>query len=221
MKKTIIILILFEIILFSLSNKILAQSKIKGTLTYFFNNYQGNKPDTGAEIFVVDSLKAPDFDYKIYYTFNTAITYRHIYNNSAFIFNDTKEIVAKYENKKKFKSYYDKNFELMKSNEKKMNESYAELVKIGAETEEKFNELDEKNYNNILKITLSNEHTINTIADGTGNYTFRLEPGTYYVILQSKGRQGLSISESQGLLHYYKVRLVEDKIIDISKNFKL
>ena len=90
MKKSTITLLLFGIILFGFSYKTLAQSKVKGTLTYFFNKYQGNKPDTGAKIYVVDSSKALDFDYKIYYTFNTASIFRHIYNNSSFVFNTSK-----------------------------------------------------------------------------------------------------------------------------------
>lgn len=49
---------LLTLLLGILSLPIFAQQKISGTVTYFFNEYQGNKADVGAQIFCIDSLNA-------------------------------------------------------------------------------------------------------------------------------------------------------------------
>lgn len=50
--------------------------KIEGVVTYFFNKYQGDKPDLGAQVVVIDSAHARLFDNKVIDTFNLATGYR-------------------------------------------------------------------------------------------------------------------------------------------------
>ena len=57
MKKILPILTLF--LVFHLAT--IAFPKIYGVITYYFNQYQGDKPDIGAHITVIDSAK---FDMK-------------------------------------------------------------------------------------------------------------------------------------------------------------
>lgn len=215
-----ILFILVTLLIIGLSNKIIAQSKIKGTLTYYFNKYQGDKPDIGAKIYVIDTSKVQDFDYKIYYKFNTARTYRHIYNNDLYLYTLSEASAKKYKNKKRFKEFYDRDLLQMEQSKKSMDDSYNELVKVGAETEEKFNDLDKLNFKNILKITLTNEYTLKTIADGIGNFSLDVDPATYYVIVQSKGRTGLSVSDGLGIIYYENITVGENKTVNISNNFR-
>lgn len=44
-------------------------SHIKGVITYYFNKYQGDKPDIGAHIYIVDSSKAVSFSNALNDTF--------------------------------------------------------------------------------------------------------------------------------------------------------
>lgn len=57
-----------------------AQTKttLKGVITYFFNEYQGDKPDVGAHIWVIDSADAKDFNIKTADSFYYANFYLEI-----------------------------------------------------------------------------------------------------------------------------------------------
>lgn len=51
---------------------------IKGVITYYFNEYQGDKPDVGAQIWVIDSLQIPAFKIGLSDTFYQGNFYRNI-----------------------------------------------------------------------------------------------------------------------------------------------
>lgn len=36
--------------------------KVHGVITYFFNDYQGDKPDLGAQVYAIDSAKCPAYN---------------------------------------------------------------------------------------------------------------------------------------------------------------
>lgn len=71
---------LFAIAALLLSATCMAQNKpsatIRGVVTYFFNKYQGDKPDIGAEVFALDSLVAKNFDESVVDSFSSANFYR-------------------------------------------------------------------------------------------------------------------------------------------------
>lgn len=140
------------------------KGKIKGVITYFFNNYQGDKPDLGAEVYVVDSAKCPKYNSDISFQF--------------------------------------------------------ELASIKGNSSDEFKALDTKNALNNKEI-MSCEDANKTTVDATGNYAIDLPPSTYYVLIKSKGRTGLSVTEIMGKVYIIKVRLKPDQIKDISYNFPL
>lgn len=151
-------------LLINTNNTYAQKGKIKGVITYFFNDYQGSKPDLGAEVYVVDSSKCSKYDSEISFQF--------------------------------------------------------ELASIKDDKSDEFKALDTKNALNNKEIT-GNEDANKATVDAAGNYAFDLPPATYYVLVKSKGRTGLSVTEIMGKVYIIKIRLKPDQIKDISYNFPL
>jgi hypothetical protein len=55
-----------------------AGGTVKGVITFFFNEYQGDKPDVGAKIFAADTADVPGFSLDLCDSFYQAKTYRNI-----------------------------------------------------------------------------------------------------------------------------------------------
>lgn len=49
------------------------KGKIHGVVTYFFNDFQGDKPDLGAHVFAVDSVKCPSYSKEIAFQYDLAM----------------------------------------------------------------------------------------------------------------------------------------------------
>jgi hypothetical protein len=76
MKKLILLLMACPAFAFAQNN-----SSIHGVVTFFFNQYQGDKPDIGAGVFILDSTKAKRFNPLIVDSFIFGNSYRHIAAN--------------------------------------------------------------------------------------------------------------------------------------------
>ena len=60
------------------------QERIYGVVTYFFNENLGNKPDVGAEIYVIDSEDIPNFNYATvdsFYNVSIYKSYKRMWTN--------------------------------------------------------------------------------------------------------------------------------------------
>lgn len=216
MKKLILLIVAILMFVSSYS-----QCKIQGTVTYFFNEFQGNKPDVGADVYVLDSIYMKKFNPLIYYDFDIAKSYKKLYENNFFLYNVAIARFKKIEGKKRYVTEIETLKMDLAKFEKNKNEAYNELVKYNAETKEKFDLLDKSNYTNFINASLSEKDVIKTKVNGSGNYEVNVNYGTYYVLIKSSGRQGLSISEINGKLFLEKVKLVSKSIADVSENFKL
>ncbi len=95
-----------------------------------------------------------------------------------------------------------------------------EVKKYKVEEKSEFDALDEKSIRNIFKIILSKKK-LNSTADGNGNYSIKVKPGTYYIYIESNNRKGLSMTESQGKVIINKVKVKEGVEYNISHNFGL
>lgn len=150
----------------SLSVTCFAQkAKIHGVITYFFNDFQGDKPDLGAHVYAVDSTKCPNY---------------------------SKEISFQYD-----------------------------LATIGGpKSDTAFKSLDlrsARNNNEIKNSTFVNSATV----DGAGNYSLELPAGTYYVLIQSKGRTASTMTELMGKITLLTIRVNADQSLDFSHYFSL
>lgn len=140
------------------------KGKIQGVITYFFNDYQGNKPDLGAEVYIVDSAKCPKYDSEVSFQF--------------------------------------------------------ELASIKDNKGDDFKKLDIKNALNNKEIT-SCESVNKTTVDASGKYSIDLPEATYFILIKSKGRTGLSVTEIMGKVYLMKIKLKNDQVKDVSYNFPL
>lgn len=149
----------------SLPSILFAQkAKIRGVITYFFNEHQGNKPDLGAEVFAVDTAKCPKY--------NSDIAFQY------------------------------------------------DLATLKTDKGDDFKAIDTKNALNNKEIIDSPDANKATV-DGAGNYSLDLPAGTYYVLIRSKGRNAVTMTELMGKVYVIKVRLKPDQVKDLSYNFPL
>lgn len=162
------------------------KSTIKGVVTYFFNKYQGDKPDLGAQVWLIDSTKANGYNQPLSDTFYYGYFYRNLYAGARKVPNDVKEQIKKW----------------------------------GVEKDEDFKSIDERAMRNFLNIE-NNPNLLRTTVDATGRYSFEVQPGTYYIIIKSKGRNGLSITEINGKFYSDKIILISGQTKDHSYNFSI
>jgi len=151
--------------LFSLAQE-KSSATIKGVVTYYFNSYQGDKPDLGAKIYIVDSSKFKEYD---------------------------EDLSFKYD--------------------------LAKIKKTSPEDPD-FKQIDERLYTVLYRLEQSAE-TLSATVDAVGNYSISAPAGTYYLLIQSKGRTGITVTEVKGNIYLTKVRLAKGQVRDESHNFPL
>jgi len=209
---------LFTIVFFIISVCAFSQTtSISGVVTYFFNDYQGNKPDLGAKVYIIDSLTNPAFDFSVVDTFIKARTYRSIYMTYLEIFSGWDALQKQCEGKKEYQSKYEKAKAEVEKSKKDVDHYYAEIVKYGVETDEKFTALDKRVFSLLMKI--NEDNSILRTVDGGGNYSVNVKPGTYYIYIVSKNRTNLSMCEISGKIYCKRVIIKENQTKDISYNF--
>jgi hypothetical protein len=197
-------------------------TKITGVVTYYFNEYQGDKPDIGASIYVLDSTKS-DFDYELYNRFNNAQFKRSLLLSYKKMLEENESYIATYGNKKKYAASV--------SSKEKRNEDYKntienltiDLLELNADTEVKFEELDSIHADMMFGATNTDklDNIIKRTVDGAGNYSVEVNPGTYYVFMRSNNRRGITVSQALGKIYCKKLTIKENEVKDISHNFTL
>jgi hypothetical protein len=83
-----------------------------------------------------------------------------------------------------------------------------------------FDSFDNSVKTNLFKIELA-EDVIKTVVDGSGNYSVKLKPGTYYIYIKSNNRNGISMTEISGKVNCQKVIVKDGVDTNISHNFEL
>jgi hypothetical protein len=238
--KKIITLLLFFLTIYT-SN---AQSEIKGTITYYFNKYQGDKPDIGAKIHIIDSLTFAKLDnYKTILNYNSYYTKRYLaisYSNDIYELQNTKEYLklikekTKIENKKKpLKEKYqlkliDLNNKLkpfeeqIKKKEKDFKYYSKDLLSENLISEEGWNKFCAKTIGPLTRIDLNLDKKIkSTTINGIGTYEIKNIPnGTYYILIKSNNRNGTDLATGLGKIQLKKINL-NNTIKEISHNFSL
>lgn len=196
-----------------------SQATVGGVVTYYFNQYQGDKPDLGAKVLLVDSAKIEAFDAKVVEDFLFAKSYRQLQAVTMENHKYYSRLVASTKGKKRQQEAHDKHKADMAGTQKSLDEINAALVRLGADTDEKFEAMDEKATQMLGKIKTDNSSQ--KTVDGSGNYSFNVTPGTYYVYISSKNRTGLNLTEVLGMVYLKKVRVAENDSKDVSHNFAL
>jgi len=191
-------------------------STIKGVITYYFNKYQGDKPDLGSSVVVVDSAKVKNFDYQLWKNYHFATSYRNIMDmtktridNLTYLYKNTRG-----SEKEKYKLDLD-------NAQQDLDKYTKELEKYNAETDEKYKIIDNELFPTLIQFKNGKEPFIETTVDNNGNYSINVPPGVYYVYIKSKNRKGYSITDVSGKTHMDKVKVTKNQNKDLSHNFSL
>lgn len=176
-------------------------SQISGVVSYFYNDDQGDKPDIGATVYLLNSLKVLDLNYETY----DSLSHSCISLNKARAYGKISDEYGLKGNSK-WKEY-----------EKMANEAYESGKQFGVK---RINEID-KNFNSMLNKSNITQFP-NRNVDGAGNYSFLNVPnGVYYVCIISKGRKGNLLSNAEGKIYLKKVAVKENETINVNCNFDI
>lgn len=191
---------------------------VEGVVTYFFNEYQGDKPDIGATVYatqaVTDDIEA----------FLHARSVNDMILSGEALIDSYLSGIAAYEDMlkspyatKEMKDRYQENISEYREKIKKQEESIEGYTKL---PEEKFDGLGSKAYKQFLSIEVEAE-TVSVTVDGSGRYNMVLPKGAHTVLFVSKGRQKTNILEVGGQLILRKVSVDSNSRQDISVNFNI
>lgn len=211
--------LLFTILLLNISLVCFSQTTISGVVTYYFNEYQGNKPDIGSSVIIIDSAKVKSFDYKFYENYHYGKFYQNLYFNSQLRYEKYLAAFKKTEGKKKYLEDNETFKKGMEDAKKDMENHMKQIVLYNNETPEKAAKNSTNLYMQLLKL---DENLPKKTVDGTGQYSLNVKPGVYYVYIKSKNRNDkLDILELDGKVYIKKIKIEENENKDVSKNFDL
>lgn len=204
MKKILSILLCFPLVN-------CAQIKLSGTVTYFHNEYLGNKPDVGASVYIMDSSAHSGIDYN---AIDSIIEGERRYSRymEYKILADSINKMTSYVlvSKKRKEELKQKVPDILINNAK----SYGVSTKAG------YDSLDNNAINSTLRLKQYSKYS--TKADGIGNYSMNIKkPGTYYILLQSVNRTGIGLNTIAGKIYLEKVYLEDGDEKNVSFNFGL
>lgn len=208
----------FSILLFGITFLGFSQATVSGVVTYYFNEYQGNKPDIGASVTLIDSAKVKNFDYKLYENYRYGKSYQKLYFEAMARYNTYQTAFKKTEGKKKFAEDNETFRKGMEDAKKDMDNHMNQVTLYKSETPEKAAKISTDLYMQLLKL---DEDLPKKTVDSNGNYSMKANPGVYYVFIKSKNRtSSYDILEMAGKIYIKKIKISEnDK--DVSYNFEL
>lgn len=179
MKKLILLTLNFLILIIILTaTSCNRESKITGTVTYFFNDNFGQKPDVGAEIYFLEKGDQDLFDFTL--KWSSKISPNHLANRNK---------IAQWE--------------LDKLRNKMSEISFADSVYAIQNSEE----IERRNAISYFKSLMKNDK-LKCTANGNGEFSINLPSGRYYVLVVFSHRDAIDVSftaedlESDSQLNY-------------------
>jgi hypothetical protein len=194
-------------------------ASVTGVITYYFNDYQGNKPDLGAKVYLIDTSKASFFDLGSIDTFIQAKLYRRLVISYLNMEADYLGLANTYKGKKRFKEEYEKNITKAAELRATADKYQHHLDSIGVPSDQKFEELS----NRVGEIgrKLNEDNAMIRTVDASGHYTMSVKPSVYYIYIISKNREGSNSAEILGKIYSRLVSVKDGDSKDISYNFDL
>ncbi|NBU81979.1 MAG: hypothetical protein EBS55_10070, partial [Flavobacteriaceae bacterium] len=129
--------------------------------------------------------------------------------------------MKKMEGKKKYADLYASAEKKLKEYTSQKESSLKILKSYNIETEDQFNEYDKSVSLNFMRLSIMNQYTLSSKANGVGDYNFDVPDGTYYVLIKSNSRKGTNVSEVLGKVFFKKIKVSKSKTEDISVNFDI
>ncbi len=194
-------------------------STVKGVVTYFFNDNQGDKPDIGAKVYLIDSANASFINLKMIDSFQNGQTYLHLYSSYNKMYMDYTQLALPYQKKKKYLEQFEEYSKTALEHKANADRFMDSLTKYNSDIESVRLERDKKISPMLMRV--GEENSNQSTVDGSGNYSFTTRPGPYIVYIKSKNRTGHSILETSGQVYIRRVSLKDGEIKDVSHNFTL
>lgn len=202
---------------FSLLNY--SQTTVSGVVTYYFNQYQGNKPDLGASVTLIDSATIKNFDYNLYEKFHYGKFYQKMYFSALERYERYAEAYKKTEGKKKMVEQNETFKKGMNDAQKDMDRHTKQSISYESETPEKAAKISTNLY---MQLTQLSDNLPKKTVDSNGNYSINAKPGVYYVLIKSKNRTSpYDILEISGKIYMTKIKISENDNKDVSYNFEI
>ena len=165
------------------------EGRIFGVVTYYFNANYGYKPDVGAGIYVIDSVKSPYFKPETIDSLQLGSAYRGLYLSYP-----KRRVPA----------------DVLK---------HAEEYNVVNEAS--YKSLDSRASSITTMMEVGDKNLIKTIADGSGNYSLKVKPGTYYVCIKSSNRTAATVTEITGKVYYKKIIIKEGSETNLNYKFEV
>lgn len=174
---------------------------VTGVVTYFFNEYQGYKPDIGAEVYLTpencDSI-----------------------NNYLRVSHAKARIESNKYNLEEFKSYGEKENKEIIDDLNKLIKSDQEIVNSYTKDTTIFNQNENEAFRK-LHIIKTNKDTYKTTVDGVGNFTIDVPPGKYNAIIISVGRTKVNLLEVHGQIIIKSIEVKSKEKTNIDSKFEV
>jgi len=169
--------------------KPIQNGRVSGVITYFFNDNFGSKPDVGADVYIVESNKVPDFNYATVDSFYNSNIHR----------------------------LYRSKWGAIVSSNKVLANIIVEAKKYNLDRKS-FNSLDKRAATNISQI-IDAKDVMNLNVDGIGNFSIKVKPGTYFICIKSKNIIGLNVIDTTGEIKCERLIVKEDGEYNVSCEF--
>lgn len=223
MRKFIVVIATILPVLLIQSHAFAQRGTLSGVITYYFNQYQGDKPDIGAQVYIISDSSITQSDLLTIDSFKMAKQSVYLWHECADSIDIYKDLLqkAKYKGKKKREAETAEYTERVTALKKQQQNYYNDLVNYRAETGEKVAALDKRASD--VKNKLSTKWVAKKTVDGAGNYSIELKPGTYILFVVSNGRNDDSTqTEATGKVYLnHPIVIAENETIDISYKFDL
>jgi hypothetical protein len=170
-----------------------------GVVTYFFNENYGYKPDVGAEIDIIPVDGYPGLDLKILHEFDFASLAMTGVNQNEILTTDN-AITREYKTKA-------------------LTVEMQQLAKYGIKTHDDWMAYCRR-AEQTLQDAVTRGGTFHLTADGNGNFKRSMKRGKYYVVIQSKHRNGNNAFESLGKRFTQTVEIKVDEESDVDAKFE-
>ncbi|MFC4261848.1 hypothetical protein ACFOWM_03070 [Ferruginibacter yonginensis] len=195
-----------------------AQTSINGTITHAPNANAVGLIDAGSKAYAIKYQGDAVALYEAMENFLLAKKYRKINSNIGriiTIYNDSAKVVK---GKKQYEATYTRLQNTITQINVETNERNAKLQSLQAETNAKFEVFDQQTAKALSQLKLKAGDN-RAIADATGNFTLKVTPDKYIVLLISNNKNGLTTTEVSGKVFVQLVEVKEGETITINHKF--
>ncbi len=197
----------------------LGAQTITGTVTNAFNANAEGKPDAGSKVYVVKYEGDAIAIYETIDNFLAAKRYRSLNGDVGRLTTIYKDSAAVVKGKRQYEEKYTRLQNIIAQIKADADERNAKLQLLGAETNAKFDLMDQRTSKALSQAKLK-AADMRTVADASGSFSIKTEPGKFMLLLISNTRTGLTSTEISGKIFAQLVEVKADEIIQVSNKFK-